>query len=648
MKRMIKSYYDALRITPERKRELIAGIVTAEAQRGERGARRPRRLVIAAAVVVVAALAIGLPVALLNNGGESVENSVAISPSAPPEATQAVALVEDIRNYATAIVMSLNPDVEIRLDADGVVTEVVGLNEDGVALIDGIDFAGMSLENATIMVVNQLILQEYITAAEIQEEINISLASDTVTLDTLSVMTGIIKAAAAEQNIAVDVIEDTEANTLQIVLEGEGGPDVWPELPPTDDGDQTPLEEDTVPDEPPATPTPAAEAEIGLEVEFLMAKGGHAAFVDNMLVYTQDGGTATIMLDAASMRLNRVALLGLIELLDKGYINDEDGNAARLFFTGDCSDEDIEGVAALTSMLLAEYDEQLTAVVDLEAREIRLLPDETVTHEAQPSKYAMRDVLNHMVNKDEENLSPRQIAILKAAFTFREYQRLLEKRYFVVVPDLVGMPEEQAVELLQQMGFPPSVVREKVPGYDPKKENGGLARSDEVDWQAPAEGEVYVEPPMVWDFPVVDFGCVFYQDSLAGYTYQHGLPMQINVIVPMDDERPEVADYREDSGIVIREMDAPFDVSGYPDKFLLSEAEGFDAMIGDMNDRPTAENAADYTVTINRDTGWPNTAIITIEHREGYPRSQFFVQDGRIVEHEFLWRRNASVGEDRG
>ncbi len=648
MKRMIKSYYDMVRLTPERKRELMAGIVTAEAQRGERGARRAGRLLIAAAVVVVAALAIGLPLALLHNGGESVENSVAISPSAPPEATQAVALAEDTRNYATAIVMSLNPDVEIRLDADGVVTEVVGLNEDGVALIDGIDFAGMSLENATIMVVNQLILQEYITAAEIQEEINISLASDTVTLDTLSVMTGIIKAAAAEQNIAVDVIEDTEANTLQIVLEGEGGPDVWPELPPTDDGDQTPPEEGTAPDEPPATPTPAAEAEIGLEVEFLMAKGGHTAFVDNMLVYTQDGGTAAIMLDAASMRLNRVALLGLVELLDKGYINDEDGKAARLFFTGDCSDEDMKGVAALTSMLLAEYDEQLTAVVDLEAREIRLLPDETVTHEAQPSKYAMRDVLNHMVNKDEEDLSPRQIAILKAAFTFREYQRLLEKRYFVVVPDLVGMPEEQAVELLQQMGFPPSVVREKVPGYDPKKENGGLARSDEVDWQAPAEGEVYVEPPMVWDFPVVDFGCVFYQDSLAGFTYQHGLPMQINVIVPMDDERPEVADYREDSGIVIREMDAPFDVSGYPDKFLLSEAEGFDAMIGDMNDRPTADNAADYTVTINRDTGWPNTAIITIEHRDGYPRSQFFVQDGRIVEHEFLWRRNASVGEDRG
>ena len=50
--------------------------------------------------------------------------------------------------------------------------------------------------------------------------------------------------------------------------------------------------------------------------------------------------------------------------------------------------------------------------------------------------------------------------------------------------------------------------------------------------------------------------------------------------------------------------------------------------IGDMNDPPTAENAADYMVMIDRDTGWPNTAVIMIEHRSGFPRSQFFVRMG--------------------
>ncbi len=638
MKRMIKKYYDGLRMTSERKQELLAGIVDARSQREEQPACKPKWRVAAAAIVVAIALSVGLPLALMSDSGENAEGSAAVSVSAQPQKTQAVLAVEETKSYNTVIVMSLNPDVEIRLDAEGIVTEVVGLNEDGVALIEGINFAGMSLENATIMVVNQLILQGYITAAEIQEEINISLSSETMTLDMLSVMTGIIKTAAAEQNIAVDVIEDAESNTLQIVLEGEGGPDVWPELPPTDDSKQTPPEEGITPDEPTASPTPFQEAEIGLEVEFVMADGGHTAFVDNMLVHTLDGKTVSNMLDAASMRLNRVALLGLVELQDKGYINDSDNKAVRLFFTGGCSDEDIEGVAELTALLLAEYDDQFAVAVDTEAKEIWLIPDETMTHETQMSKFALRDVLNHMVNKDEEDMSPRQIEILKAAFTFREYQRLLEKRYFVVVPDFVGMAEEKAVELLRQLEFAPVVVREKVPGYNPRKENGGLAYPKQ-------DAEL---TPEYWAYTVVDFGCVFYQDSIPGNPSQTGMGMQINVIVPIDDERPEVTDYREDSGIVIREMDALFDVSEYPDKFLLSEADGFDAMIGDMNERPTAENAADYMVTINRDTGWPNTAVISIEHKDGFPRSQFFVQDGRIVEHEFLWRRDAPKGEDRG
>jgi hypothetical protein len=124
--------------------------------------------------------------------------------------------------------------------------------------------------------------------------------------------------------------------------------------------------------------------------------------------------------------------------------------------------------------------------------------------------------------------------------------------------------------------------------------------------------------------------------------------MQINVIVPEDDDRPEVDDYRPDSGIVIGEMDMPFDVSAYPDTFLLSDASGFDAIIKEMNARYTITNEADYTVVIERDTGWDNTAVMTITHKDGFPQSKFFVQDGRIIEHEFLWRRGAPAAEDRG
>jgi hypothetical protein len=631
MKRLIRSCYDKVSLTPGKRQEILTDVI--QAKNEGNGLKRPvwKAAAVAAAIAVIA-LAIALPLALLNKDSKSFEGSIAMSQSTPPEITKAIAAAEESASYSTAIMVSLNPDVEIRLDTDGIVTEVVGLNEDGIALIEGIDFAGMSLENATIMVVNQLILKEYITAAEIQEEINISLKSDTMTLDTLSVMTNIIKAAATAQNISVDVIQNADDNRLQIVLEGQGEPEVWPELPPT----ETPLEEDAALEEPTETPMPAVEAEIGLEVEFRMAQGGHTTFVDNMLVHKPEGGTASILLDAASMRLNRVALLGLVELLDKGYITDADNKAVRLFFAGDCSDEDIESVAELTALLIAEYDMKIAVTADVDQKQILLIPDETVTYEAQPSKLALRDVLNHMVNKDEEDLSPRQISILKMAFTFKEYQRLLEKRYFVIVPNLVGMTEEKAVEMLQQLGFYPGVVREKRPGYDPNKENGGL--------KYPKDDEELT--PEYWAFPVVDFGCVFYQDSIPGHPSETGMGMQINVIVLMDDERPEVSDYRMDSGIVIREMDVSFDVSAYPDKFLLSEAEGLNALIRDMNERPTAENAADYTVTIDRNTGWPNTAVITIAHRDGFPLSKFFVQEGRIIEHEFLWRRDAQPAEE--
>jgi hypothetical protein len=645
MKRLIKSYYDNVGMTPEQKQELLEDIVKANS--AESGSRRAvwKAAAIVAAVAVIVLVAVWSS-SQMSNGNESAADKVAVLQSTAPQQTQAAVTAVGAMNYDTAIVLSVNPDVEIRMDAEGVVTEVVGLNEDGVALVEGIDFSGMSLENATIMVVNQLILQGYITAAEIQEEINISLSSDTVTLDNLSVMTNVIKTVAAEQNIAVDVIEDADLNSLQVVLEGEGGPDVWPELPPVEDEENPAPEENTAPDEetPAEEPTPSADMEVGLEVEFLMAGGGHSAYVENVLVHTEDGDTINNMLDFAGMRLNRAALLGLVELLDKGYISDEDAKSVRLLFTGSCGVEDIEDVAALAALLMAEYDERIALTTDTENKEIWLTPDKTVTYEKQESKFALRDVLNQMVNKDEEDLSPRQIAILKTAFNFREYQNLMEKRYYVLVPDLVGMTEEKAVEVLQQLGLCPAVVREKVPGFDPEKENGGLKKRDDL-LSPEDQGQVY-EP--TWDYPVVDFGCVFYQDCAPGFPNQTGMHVQINVIVPLDDERPEMTDYREDSGIVIREMDEPFDISGYPDSFPLSEAERFEAMIKEMNATYTIENKADYTVMINRNTGWEGTAVITIEHKDGFPRSQFFLQDGCIIEHEFLWRRDAPTAEDRG
>lgn len=621
IKDKIRKSYDNIKPDDAQKEKMLKNILTGAAV----PAHKKRWIPWAAAACALAAAVLGI--LFITKTPDLQAQASAAANTAPIHTSAASAsAVTAADRVVCRVKLSINPSVEFEIGEDGMIVNVVGLNDDGKALIEGIDFKGMSLENATIMVVNQLILQGYITAAEIQEEINLSLSGNNVTPDTLSVMTDVIKTAAAEQNIAVDVIQDADSNNLQIVLKGEGEPDVWPSIPPED----------------------TKSEDIGLQMEFKMAHGTNSAYVDNVLIHTPEGKTIENLQDFAGTRLNQAALRSIIELLDKGYIKDsQDSKTVRFFFTGKCNGSDIEGVGKLTELLLAEYGMHIRVTANADKKEILLRPDETVTFEAQESKYALRDVLNYMVNKDEADLSPRQVAILKMAYNYREYQRLMEKRYFVIIPDLVGLPEEQSVDMLRKLGIDPVVVREKVPGYDPEKKNGGLPSTTTSAQGVPDDGPL--EPRVqTWEFPVVGFGCVFYQDSPPGVPCQTGLSIQINVIVPEDDERPETTDYREDSGIVIREMDVPFDISDYPDTFSLRGAKGFSAMIKEMNATYTIDDKANYTVTIDRNTGWEGTAVITITHKGGFPMSKFFVQDGRIIEHEFLWRRDAPTADDMG
>lgn len=619
MKREIKRYFDQAQLSPERKQAILTDILGKKNKR-RHGKRPVWKAAAALCVAAAVTLAIVLPLAFGGNG--AVKDAV-------PTLPVTTASTAKIKGYTSAIVLALNPSVEIRLDSQGQVTEVVGLNEDGISLIEGIDFAGFSLENATIMVVNQLILQEYITAAQIQNEINISLTSDDMTLDTLSVMTNIIKTAAAEHNITVDVIANEDANELLIVLEGQGNPEIWPELDPQIDDVE-------------AKPIDSEEKEIGINVEFVIERSTYSAYVDNVLIHPKEGKSIINLLDFAGMSLRKAALLGIVELIEKDYISDkESGRMTRIFFTGPCSDSDINDVAYLAKLLIEEYDLKIAVIPDLDARDIKLIPEDTIANEKQDSKHAIKDVLNHMVNKDEGDLSQRQIQILKIAYNYSEYIRLFEKRYFVVIPDLTGLTEEKAIALISRLGIVPVVVREKIQGYDPSKENGGLA-SPSPD----AEIEQGYMDELTWEYPVVAFNCVFYQDIGAGVAYQTGLPIQINVVVREDDERPEVLDLRDNTGIVLREMDDPFDISAYPDAFSLSEAQGFDTMIKEMDVTYAITDKADYTVSIEYVKGWADTAVITIVHKDGFPLSKFFVQRGRIIEHEFVWRRDAPTREE--
>ena len=108
----------------------------------------------------------------------------------------------------------------------GTWSRVVGLNEDGAALIEGIDFAGLSLENATIVVVDRLIEQGYINASMV-DDVFISVTGSTQP-DTLAMMSTIIKTAASQYELVVDTAQTGE-NELQVVMGDVDEPGSTPE-----------------------------------------------------------------------------------------------------------------------------------------------------------------------------------------------------------------------------------------------------------------------------------------------------------------------------------------------------------------------------------------------------------------------------------
>lgn len=74
-------------------------------------------------------------------------------------------------------------------------------------------------------------------------------------------------------------------------------------------------------------------------------------------------------MDFAGTRLNQSALRSITSLLDNGYITNSDaGKTVHFYFTDDCADSDIEGVANLTELLLAEYDMKLAVTTILKKR----------------------------------------------------------------------------------------------------------------------------------------------------------------------------------------------------------------------------------------------------------------------------------------
>ena len=105
----------------------------------------------------------------------------------------------------------------------------------------------------------------------------------------------------------------------------------------------------------------------------------------------------------------------------------------------------------------------------------------------------MAEINDPTLNKDLADITELQMQILRMAYTPDELEFVLQYRYWTVVPQLFGLSEAQAIELLKVAGFEPEVYYQ----------DGGL--------------------------DCVDYGEVFFQYAPAGCLIVAGEPFPLGV-----------------------------------------------------------------------------------------------------------------------
>jgi len=109
------------------------------------------------------------------------------------------------------------------------------------------------------------------------------------------------------------------------------------------------------------------------------------------------------------------------------------------------------------------------------------------------------------LNKDISMVSELQMEILTRAYTYDGAMERLRTRRWAVIPDFVGMEGDAAIALCEMTGFRPKVVYEQFSmGGFPEDEVGVITEAH--------------------------IGLVIYQDGPAGFAYEVGMPLQLNML----------------------------------------------------------------------------------------------------------------------
>lgn len=410
----------------EAKKQMVFDRIIEEQQRSK-GRKKVFSIAAAAmAFMIVAAVFLAPGIFVPSNQGDEI----VILPQPSQKVLQEELNIDVQPQVVSTVMLSLNPVVKLGLDKDGQVIEAVGMDQDGEKLLRGVDCTGLSFENAAIVVVNQLLLNDYINSDVEQEEITVSVESDQMDIEQLEVVTETIKTAAEQHKIDVDVTESEETQQVSIVLNAE---------------------EDSQPE-----PDISQESKGLLTVEFILDEE-NPSVVESIKAFTQDNEGLITDTEFEGIPYKEAVLKGINWLIEKGLI-DDDSEERTILKLSIQDDTKTANLKLLTQRLIDQAGLTLEVVASDELGSFELKTSNNRPQE-QPV-YTMAQILDPNVHKNKDELTKTQLDILKLVYTGEQIDELLTIKYWVVAPNLVGMEEEKAVAMLQQMGIVPVVAIE--------------------------------------------------------------------------------------------------------------------------------------------------------------------------------------------
>lgn len=142
------------------------------------------------------------------------------SSSQPPQASQPA----EGRNL-NFLTLDINPSLQLAVE-NGVVVEVLALNDDGERIFDGLSLTGMGVEDALPLVIDALIEQGYLAAAEHAPVMLLSARGAEGAQELLETATGITRGALEEKKVETYIVTQRieDVHTVERLADQYGVP----------------------------------------------------------------------------------------------------------------------------------------------------------------------------------------------------------------------------------------------------------------------------------------------------------------------------------------------------------------------------------------------------------------------------------------